>query len=176
MLSSRDNGAFSHLPIRAVNLRVRHRQRRPHEELSTLAVLDLSRLFVDTTGVSHHEHVKSLFNVVFAPQLGKVTNAVIRQRLSRQPRGFWFDIPPTHKLGGERRDRRLWVLLMKVQASANVHEIERQWLAIHHKANIPRKKTVKTRATAGHRYKPLTRMELKRIAGRIKSRTSPRSR
>src|SRR4051794_19328383 len=49
-----------------------------------------------------------------------------------------FNIPPTHKLGGDREHRRLWVLLMMVQASANVHEIERQWLAIHHKAHMPR--------------------------------------
>src|SRR5258706_14647870 len=33
-------------------------KRRPQEELSSLAILPLGRLFVDTTGLAHHRHVK----------------------------------------------------------------------------------------------------------------------
>jgi hypothetical protein len=73
-------------------------KRRPRQELSTVAILSLSRLFVDTTGLVHHRHVKSIYNAVLGSQLGRVSEAVVRQRVSRQPPPLWLRIPPLHRL------------------------------------------------------------------------------
>ncbi|HEX9661095.1 MAG TPA: hypothetical protein VGB27_02320 [Candidatus Binatia bacterium] len=101
--------------------------------------------------------------MVFGKKLGKVSEAVIRQRVSREPAPFWINIPPLRKFAARREDRRPWVLLMMMQAASGVHEIEREWLAIHHKPNIPHK------TPAARRVKPLTRTDLKKIQRRMEA-------
>jgi hypothetical protein len=62
--------------------------------------------------------------------------------------------------------RRCTSSAVRAKAAANVHEIERQWLALHHRANTPRKQA-RTRATPAHRYKPPTRKVFKEIRRRM---------
>jgi len=50
---------------------------------------------------------------------------------------------------------------MMMQAATDVHKIERQWLAVHHKANVPRK-TAKR-----HRVKLMTAKDRKEIQRRM---------
>ena len=103
-----------------------------------------------------------IYDVVFEKELGKVSEAVIRQRVGREPPPFWINIPPVHKLGGKREDRRPWVLLMMMQVASGVHDIERHWLEIHHKANIPHKRP------PSRRIKLITAKDLKKIQRRMK--------